>query len=176
MILFWLPIMRAISDELKDWKFPTGINLKMLDKEQIAGIVDFAEAYPAISAIYLFGSHASGHEKSRSDIDLGVLFNEDVDGFTRIHMETALSNHLKKDVDLVDMGKSSPFLRHQIYKSGKLLYRDGSDFSFIFRANSIRDYLDTNFLRRQRMAIVNKMKSNISDIKVDLLSDCDDCG
>jgi len=98
----------------------------MLDKDQISGIVDFARAYPMISAIYLFGSHASGHERSRSDIDLGVLFNEDMDGFKRINMET-----------------------------GKVLYHDGSDFSFIFRANSIRDYLDTNYLRRQRMAILH---------------------
>ena len=49
----------------------------MLDKDQISGIVAFAGAYPVISAIYLFGSHASGHERSKSDIDLGVLFNED---------------------------------------------------------------------------------------------------
>ena len=126
----------------------------MLNKDQIAKIVDFAKAYPVISAIYLFGSHASGHERSRSDIDLGVLFNEDVDGFKRINMETEISNRLKKDVDLIDMKKSSLFLRHQIYKHGKVLYHDGSDFSFIFRANSIRDYLDTNYLRQQRMAIL----------------------
>jgi predicted nucleotidyltransferase len=90
---------------------------KMLDKDQIDRIAAFAKAYPVISAIYLFGSHASGHERSRSDIDLGVLFNED-----------------------------------------KVLYHDGTDFSFIFRTNSIRDYLDTNYLRRQRMAILHGQK------------------
>lgn len=126
----------------------------MLNKKQIAGIVDFAKAYSVISAIYLFGSHASGHERSRSDIDLGVLFTKEVNGFTRIDMETEISNRLNKNVDLIDMRKSSPFLRHQIYKQGRTLYHDGSDFPFIFRANSIRDYLDTNFLRRQRMAIL----------------------
>ena len=127
----------------------------MLDKDQIAKIIAFARAYPVISAAYLFGSHASEYERSKSDIDLGVLFNDDVDGFTRINMETEISNQLKKDVDLVDMKKSSPFLRHQIYKHGKVLYHDGSAFPFIFRANSIRDYLDTNYLRRQRMAILH---------------------
>jgi predicted nucleotidyltransferase len=126
----------------------------MLGKDQISIIAAFAKAYPVISVIYLFGSHASGRDRSRSDIDLGVLFNDDVDGFTRINMETEISNRLKKDVDLIDMKKSSPFLRHQIYKHGKILYHDGSDFSSEFRANSIRDYLDTNYLRRQRMAIL----------------------
>jgi predicted nucleotidyltransferase len=69
---------------------------KMLNKDQIASIVDFAEAYPVISAIYLFGSHATGHERSRSDIDLGVLFNEDVDGFKRIDMETDSNSSISR--------------------------------------------------------------------------------
>lgn len=119
-------------------------------------VAAFAKGHPDIAAIYLFGSHATGHERSRSDVDLGVLFNRDVDGFTRINLETEISNLLKKDVDLIDMRKSSPFLRHQIYKYGKTIYQDqdGTDFPFQFRAESIRDYLDTNFLRRQRKAIL----------------------
>jgi len=124
----------------------------MLDKDQTAKIVNFAKAHPDISAIYLFGSHAIGHPKSKSDIDLGILFNKDVNGFTRINMETEISNLLKKDVDLIDMRKSSPFLRHQIYKHGKFIYHDGSDFPFQFRAGSIREYLDTNYLRTKRRA------------------------
>ena len=84
----------------------------MIDKNQVAKIVRFAESHPTISAVYLFGSFASGHPKAKSDIDLGVLFFEDVDGFARINMETELSNLLRRDVDLIDMRKSSPFLRH----------------------------------------------------------------
>jgi hypothetical protein len=80
--------------------------------------------------------------------DLGILFLKDVDGFTRVNLETEISNLLKKDVDFIDMKKSSPFLRHQIYKHGKFIYHDGSDFPFQFRANSIRDYLDTDSIRR----------------------------
>jgi len=120
----------------------------MLDKDQINKISNFARSHPDISAIYLFGSHAIGHPRSKSDVDLGILFNKDVDGFTRINMETEISNLLKKDVDLIDMKKSSPFLCHQIYKYGKFIYHDGSDFPFQFRANSIRDYLDTDSIRR----------------------------
>jgi len=46
----------------------------MLDKNQTSKIVNFAKARPDISAIYLFGSHAIGHPRSKSDIDLGILF------------------------------------------------------------------------------------------------------
>lgn len=120
----------------------------MLDKDQITKITNFARVHPEISAVYLFGSHAAGHARSRSDVDLGILFANDVDGFKRINIETQISNLLKKNVDLVDMRKSSPFLRHQVYKYGIVIYQDGSDFPFLFRANSIRDYLDTGYIRR----------------------------
>jgi predicted nucleotidyltransferase len=122
----------------------------MLNEGQITTIVTFAETHPDISALYLFGSHALGYARKKSDIDLGVLFDKDVDGFTRIAIETEISNLLKKDVDLTDMRKSSPFLLHQIYKYGKLIYHDGSDFPFQFRATSIEEYLDTSYLRAQR--------------------------
>jgi predicted nucleotidyltransferase len=127
----------------------------MLDKDQIAKLVDFAGAKHEISALYLFGSHASGHERSSSDIDLGVLFNEDIDGFARIDMETEISNILCKDVDLIDMKRSGPFLRHQIYKHGELIYHDETDFPFLFRAQSINEYLDTGYLRRLRRVYLN---------------------
>ena len=118
----------------------------------ISKVEAFATAHPNIAAVYLFGSHAAGLQRKRSDLDLGVLFNKEMDGFKRIDLETQLSNLLNIDVDLIDMGKSSSFLRHQIYKHGKMIYLDGTDFPFRFRAASIRDYLDTNYLRRVRRA------------------------
>src|SRR4030042_1846750 len=127
----------------------------MFDKDQTSKAVDFARAHHEISAMYIFGSHASGHERSRSDIDLGVLFNRDVDGFARIDMETELSNLLKKDVDLVDMKRSGPSMRHQIHKNGKLIYHDESDYAYIFRAKSINEYLDSDYSRRLRRAYLN---------------------
>ena len=120
----------------------------MLEKEQIAKIIEFAKGHSEISVIYLFGSHAAGRQRSKSDIDLGILFVNEIDGFTRINLETEISNLLKKDVDLIDMRRSGPVLRHQIYKHGRLIYHDGSDFPSQFRAGSIRDYLDTDYLRR----------------------------
>lgn len=127
----------------------------MLDKDRILKIVDFAKNKPEISVIYLFGSRASGHERSGSDIDLGVLFNEAIDGFKRVDLETELSNILKKDVDLVDMRRSGPFLRHQVHKYGKLIYHDESDYAYIFRAKSIAEYLDSNYPQRLRRAYLN---------------------
>lgn len=126
----------------------------MLDRDQIEKICDFAKARPEISVMYIFGSHASGHERKGSDVDLGVLFNDDMHGFKRIGLETEISNILRMDVDLVDMKKAGPFLRHQIHKNGKLIYHDETDFAYKFKADSIRDYLDTEDLRILRREIL----------------------
>ena len=109
----------------------------MLNTKQIDGITNFAKSHFEIAAVYLFGSHASDHERARSDIDLGILFIDDMDGFKRIDLETEISNTLKKDVDLVDIRKCGPFLRHQIYKHGQLIYHNETDFPFLFRAQSL---------------------------------------
>jgi predicted nucleotidyltransferase len=124
----------------------------MMNREQISKIAAFSKIRSVISAIYLFGSHASGYDRAGSDIDLGVLFTRNVSGLERIAMETEISNLLKKEVDLVDMRKCGPFLLHQIHKCGKTVYHDGSDFAFRFRAGAIRDYLDTGHLRMVRRA------------------------
>ena len=129
------------------------ITAKETDLNEIeAKLVGYARANPDIAAVYLFGSYAAGRQRKRSDLDLGILFHREIDGFARIDMETELSNLLLKDVDLIDMRKSGPFLRHQIYKHGKQIYKDDTDFTCAFREVSIRDYLDTQYLRDIRKA------------------------
>lgn len=120
----------------------------MLDNYQINKIVKFARSHKSISAIYLFGSHVSGYERATSDIDLGILYHGDKSGFKRINMETEIANILNKEVDLVDMKKCGLFLRHQIYKDGKLIYHDKTEIPYLFRAKSINEYLDTNYYQR----------------------------
>lgn len=82
-------------------KKTTGIELAGITSKVAA----FARTRPNIAAVYLFGSHATGHQRKRSDLDLGILFHEKINGFARVDMETELSNLLIKDVDLIDTYK-----------------------------------------------------------------------
>jgi|TARA_B100000315_G_scaffold118429_1_gene108533 predicted nucleotidyltransferase len=126
----------------------------MLSQSYINKVKQYAVKTPRIVAIYLYGSYAKGKTKKNSDVDLGILFSKETDGFKRIEMETDLSNLLKKDVDLVDMKKASPLLRHQIYKYGAEIYSKESDYPACFRASSMQEYLDTLYLQEQRMKIL----------------------
>lgn len=126
----------------------------MLSKSSITKIKQYVSQDQNIIAIYLFGSHAKGKTKKDSDVDLGVLFFKDIGGFERIDIETDLSNLLKRDVDLVDMKKASPLLRHQVYKCGVEIYSKENDYPARFRASHIQEYLDTLYLHEQRMKIL----------------------
>ncbi|MFU8769955.1 MAG: type VII toxin-antitoxin system MntA family adenylyltransferase antitoxin [Desulfotignum sp.] len=75
-----------------------------------------------IAAVYLFGSAATGKMKADSDLDIAVMSAGRIDGFERISMETALSNLLGRDVDLVIFHQAGVLLQHQILKYGCLIF------------------------------------------------------
>lgn len=126
----------------------------MLTQSQINKIKKYASTDSKIAAIYLFGSQVKDKTQKRSDVDLGILFYNDIDGFERIDMETELSNLIEMDVDLIDMKKANPLLRHQVYKYGVEIYLREKNYSARFRASSIQEYLDTLYLHEKRMEIM----------------------
>jgi uncharacterized protein len=109
----------------------------------------FAAENPGIAAVYLFGSAATGKMKADSDLDIAVMSAGRIDGFERISMETALSNLLGRDVDLVIFHQAGVLLQHQILKYGCLIYvRDPAE---RVRQETISrsQYLDTRYLYKK---------------------------
>ena len=114
--------------------------------EKIRG---YAIGLKDVIAIYVFGSSATGKDRSGSDIDLAVMVAGDFPGMARVEMETALSNLLCMDVDLVVFGQSSPLLQHQILKYGRLVYEAAPRERIMQEVGARRQYLDTNFLYKK---------------------------
>ena len=114
--------------------------------EKIRG---YAIGLKDVIAIYVFGSSATGKDRSGSDIDLAVMVAGDFPGMARVEMETALSNLLCMDVDLVIFGQSSPLLQHQILKYGRLVYEAAPRERIMQEVGARRQYLDTNFLYKK---------------------------
>ena len=114
--------------------------------EKIRG---YAIGLKDVIAIYVFGSSATGKDRSGSDIDLAVMVAGDFPGMARVEMETVLSNLLCMDVDLVVFGQSSPLLQHQILKYGRLVYEAAPRERIMQEVGARRQYLDTNFLYKK---------------------------
>lgn len=79
--------------------------------------------------LVMFGSAASGKTHKGSDVDIGyeakrpLTLNKDLS--LRMELFYAFD---KKEIDLVDMRKSSPLLMSEISRDGKILTGKESDF------------------------------------------------
>ena len=67
----------------------------------------------------------------------------------RIDMETALSNILGRDVDLIVFDQVSPLLQHQILKYGRLIFEADQSERVRQEVWARRAYLDSAFLYRK---------------------------
>jgi uncharacterized protein len=123
---------------------------KQIDKAVLCEKIQaFGTEYPCIAAVYLFGSGATGKMKPGSDLDIAVMNSGHIDGFERITMETALSNLLGRDVDLVIFHQAGVLLQHQILKYGCLIFEKDPAERVRQETISRSRYLDTRYLYKK---------------------------
>ena len=121
------------------------INLSLTEiKERLAPLVH----KPGLQIVLLFGSRVSGRDHSRSDIDLGVLFDSPVD---LVEITNEVTGLLRTDrVDLVDLRRASPLLAFSAARQSLLLYERSAGLFNQFYSLSFRRYIDTKKLRDAR--------------------------
>lgn len=113
----------------------------------IRHIIDYFKGRDEISALYIFGSAANGKETAESDIDIAVLINDHKKGRRTYDSlkKTYYSASPKlsiRPVDIVILNTASPFLKHHIIKTGKVLLDRNRRLRKRFTANAIIEYLD----------------------------------
>ena len=79
-----------------------------------------------LDGLYLYGSQATGHTHSTSDIDLGLLFKDHakdtISAQVRIdELKTELEKHTKTPIDLVDIEYAPLPLQYAIIQGQTLL-------------------------------------------------------
>lgn len=79
---------------------------------------------PRILALYLFGSRARHEETEQSDVDVGVLWNQQQTLHDVLLLEDALQRRLGLSVDVVDAGKASAFLALDIIRGERVYCAD----------------------------------------------------
>ena len=116
-------------------------------ESDIRRIIDYFKSKDEISALYVFGSAAHGKETAESDIDIAVLINDRKKGVKTYESLAktyyAASPRLSsRPVDIVILNTASPFLKHRIIKTGKVLLDRNRKLRVRFTANAIIEYLD----------------------------------
>lgn len=118
-----------------------------------------------IIAVYLFGSYASGKERSYSDIDLAILF----DSRDRVMINRRLDKYLidlsrilRKDIHLTAMNFASEELLKQIFKKGHCLIVNDSKKLACFTMTAYSKIVNFHYYRSQFQAgIVRKVMEDI---------------
>lgn len=113
--------------------------------EVLNSIGNFFSSRPEIIAIYLFGSNASGNPTPLSDVDIGVLLDKDIGGYS-IDLEMKILGSLQKifrreNVDLIVLNRSPLPLQFSII-GGKLLYSGNDQKRVEFEEYVRKYYLD----------------------------------
>ncbi|WP_114279074.1 type VII toxin-antitoxin system MntA family adenylyltransferase antitoxin [Thioalbus denitrificans] len=120
-----------------------------MDGDHLSALSQFLREEPAVLFAYLFGSRARGTHGPMSDFDIAVHLAQNVDLFTfRLQMLEQLNRLLKTDkVDLVVLNDAPLLLRHRVIRDGRLL-KEHHDERVRFESRTLRDYLDSAYLRR----------------------------
>ena len=128
-------------------------------------IANYFENKEGIIAVYLFGSYASGKVRTRSDIDLAILFDSrDRDNNNRRLDKYLidLSRILKKDIQLTAMNFASEELLKQIFKKGRCLIVNDSKKLACFTMTAYSKIVNFHYYRDQFQAgIVRKVMEGI---------------
>ena len=128
-------------------------------------IANYFENKEGIIAVYLFGSYASGKVRTRSDIDLAILFDSrDRDNINRRldRYLIDLSRILRKDIHLTAMNFASEELLKQIFKKGRCLIVNDSKKLACFTMTAYSKIVNFHYYRGQFQAgIVRKVMEGI---------------
>ena len=132
--------------------------------DKIKALVPIFAAVPAIQAVYLFGSHATGTATERSDIDLGIILEKgQIEGRTKLELLTELARAGCDKIDLALVDEGDLVLAHEVVKHHKLLFhREGFDHA-TYCSKITRQYLDFQpTLKLQAQALKNRLHSKES--------------
>jgi len=123
----------------------------MLPLEKLQNIKKIVPQYKDIKCVYLFGSFAEGRERKSSDIDIGVLCNENYKSDIKLDL---LSDFVKAgycNVDLTIINQADLLTAYEIVKNNKIIYKRNDFDTAQYYSITVRKYLDFKpFLAVQR--------------------------
>ena len=90
----------------------------------LAALLPLFEADPRVVGVFLFGSQANGLATLRSDVDLGVLFDGDVDLKAELALEVNTRRALGVRVDVVNLNRANQRLRFAAVRGRVIFERD----------------------------------------------------
>lgn len=131
---------------------------KTLSEEELGRLHEVFRCYPAIRAVYLFGSVAEGHARADSDLDLAVVPRDCSLREKRLDILTDLARNGFCDVDLVFLDVQDVVLRYEAVRQNQVIYQAEDFDRGEMYSRVVREYLDFEpYLRIQREAYKRRL-------------------
>lgn len=116
--------------------------------------------YPAVEAVYPFGSHADGCANEQSDLDLGVVGSPELLATDRVSMLADFVIEGFDRVDLVFLDQADPVVRFEAVSRNRLLFRTPEFDHGSYVSRNLREYFDFEpYLKTQRRAMKERLLS-----------------
>lgn len=101
-----------------------------------------------ILLVVLHGSHASGHARESSDIDIGILAGKKHDAETQINIFTDFGDLFGDKFDPVFLNGAEPLISYQVAIHGTPLYEVRKGIFQEFQIQAAARYMDTKKFRQ----------------------------
>lgn len=112
--------------------------------------LEFIKKEGNIKIAYLFGSYADDTYNENSDIDIAVIYKQDMDEYDHAGKSLDVSkvfNYI--DVDYLDLEKINVFLQFEILKKGKVIYCEDEDYLINFSRRVQEQYIEMDYERQK---------------------------
>ncbi len=109
-----------------------------------------------VALAYLFGSYARGEAEKYSDVDIAVLFDRDSTSDTFELYDDVYEILDTERFDLVDLNTPNIVFKFEVVSTGQVIYRKDIDVENNFEMAVLREYQDTNYLRRVQQNILKE--------------------
>lgn len=105
--------------------------------------------------VYVFGSFARGELREDSDIDIAFFSKSDFSTYEIFILAQELADIYKREVDLIDLKKSSTVFKAQIVGTGDIIYCNDENFKTDFQIRCLKEYA---LLNEEREVIMESIR------------------
>jgi len=135
----------------------------MNDKEVLEKIKTYFGKNDDVVTVYLFGSRVKDCARQTSDLDLAVLFRENMDSIQRFEQKLQIANELEDlvetKIDLVDLKSADLFFIYQIMKNKVILLDKDTSSRVSFEVNNRKRYFDfMRYYHQYRRLAMKRLK------------------
>lgn len=125
-----------------------------MNKARIPEISDKISALcsrePAVDVAYIFGSRARGSTGSEKDLDVALLLNETRgSSFSLLSFMSSLERACECRADVVILNRAGEILKHEVRRTGRLVFERESERRKQFEVSSRKSYEDFLYLHRK---------------------------